>query len=79
MCTRFVYHGDDLITGFNFDIDLSVWKHKVIKERERFYIGILRRTECTILITGLIKMEMWEPCYMYMEILPEYIRTAQTV
>ena len=42
MCTRFVYHGDDLITGFNFDIDLSVWKHKVIKERERFYIGILR-------------------------------------
>lgn len=42
MCTRFVYHGDDLITGFNFDIDLSVWKHKVIEERDRFYIGILR-------------------------------------
>ena len=42
MCTRFVYHGDDMITGFNFDIDLSVWKHKVIEEKERFYIGILR-------------------------------------
>ena len=42
MCTRFVYRGNDMITGFNFDIDLSVWKHKVIKERERFYIGILR-------------------------------------
>ncbi len=42
MCTRFVYHGNDMITGFNFDIDLSVWKHKVIEERERFYIGILR-------------------------------------
>lgn len=47
MCTRFVYHGNfyhenDMITGFNFDIDLSVWKHKVMKERERFYIGILR-------------------------------------
>lgn len=42
MCTRFVYHGDDVLTGFNFDIDLSVWKHKVLKERERFYIGILR-------------------------------------
>ncbi len=42
MCTRFVYHGNDTITGFNFDIDLSVWKHKVIEERERFYIGILR-------------------------------------
>lgn len=42
MCIRFVYHGDDVITGFNFDIDLSVWKHKVIEEKERFYIGILR-------------------------------------
>lgn len=42
MCTRFVYRGNDIITGFNFDIDLSVWKHKVIKEKERFYIGILR-------------------------------------
>lgn len=30
MCTRFVYCGDDMITGFNFDIDLSVWKHKMI-------------------------------------------------
>lgn len=42
MCTRFAYHGNDMITGFNFDIDLSVWKHKVIMEKERFYIGILR-------------------------------------
>lgn len=42
MCTRFVFHGNDIITGFNFDIDLSVWKHKVIEEKERFYIGILR-------------------------------------
>lgn len=42
MCTRFVYRGDDMITGFNFDIDLSVWKHKVIEEKECFYIGILR-------------------------------------
>lgn len=42
MCTRFVYHGNDMITGFNFDIDLDVWNHKVIKEKDRFYIGILR-------------------------------------
>lgn len=42
MCTRFVYRGNDMITGFNFDIDLSVWKHKVIEEKECFYIGILR-------------------------------------
>ena len=34
MCTRFVYRGSDIITGFNFDIDLSVWTHKVIKERQ---------------------------------------------
>lgn len=42
MCTRFVYHGDDVITGFNFDIDLSVWTHRVMTEKERFYIRILR-------------------------------------
>lgn len=42
MCTRFVYCGNDIITGFNFDIDLAVWKHKVIEEKDRFYIGILR-------------------------------------
>ena len=42
MCTRFVYHGNDVITGFNFDIDLAVWKHRVIVEKDRFYIGILR-------------------------------------
>lgn len=42
MCTRFVYRGSDIITGFNFDIDLSVWTHKVMEEKERFYIGILR-------------------------------------
>ncbi len=43
MCTRFVYHAsDDILTGFNFDIDLSVWQHKIIKEKNRFYIGIMR-------------------------------------
>lgn len=42
MCTRFVCRGDDTITGFNFDIDLAVWNHKIIKKKDRFYIGILR-------------------------------------
>lgn len=42
MCTRFVYHGSDMITGFNFDIDLAVWEHKVIAEKDQFYIGIMR-------------------------------------
>ena len=42
MCTRFVYRGDNIVTGFNFDIDLDVWNHRIIKEEDRFYIGILR-------------------------------------
>lgn len=42
MCTRLVYHGNNIITGFNFGINLSVWNHRVIEEKERFYIGILR-------------------------------------
>ena len=45
MCTRFVYRGDDTITGFNFEIDLAVWDHKIITEKDRFYIGILRPDE----------------------------------
>ena len=32
MCTRFVYRGDDSITGFNFDIDPAVWDHLVMVE-----------------------------------------------
>ena len=43
MCTRFVFRGDsDMVTGFNFDIDLAVWDHRLVVERDRFYIGILR-------------------------------------
>lgn len=42
MCTRFVYRGNDIITGFNFDIDLAMYDHQVIKEKDCFYIGILR-------------------------------------
>ncbi len=42
MCTRFVYRGIDTITGFNFDIDPAVWNHRIIKEKDRFSIGILR-------------------------------------
>ena len=42
MCTRFVYRGDEVITGFNFDIDLDVWDHEIIKDKDCFFIGILR-------------------------------------
>lgn len=40
MCTRFVYNGNDTITGFNFDIDISEYEHKVFLEKDRFFIGI---------------------------------------
>lgn len=40
MCTRFVYNGSDTIVGFNFDIDLAVWTHTIVKEEDKFYIGI---------------------------------------
>lgn len=36
MCTRFVYRGDNIITGFNFDIDIVEWNHKVINTKMRF-------------------------------------------
>ena len=42
MCTRFVYRGDDTVTGFNFDIDPAEWDHKVIKERR----GSVRKHLC---------------------------------
>ena len=42
MCTRFVYRGDNIITGFNFDIDIVEWNHKVINTKDCFYIGIMR-------------------------------------
>ena len=40
MCTRFVCNGTDTVVGFNFVIDLSVWAHTVIIEKDRFFIGI---------------------------------------
>ena len=49
MCTRFVYNGNDTVVGFNFDIDLSVWTHTVITEKDRFFIGIKCQTISTIL------------------------------
>lgn len=42
MCIRFVYRGDDIITGFNFDIDPAVWDHQIITAPDRFYLGILQ-------------------------------------
>jgi hypothetical protein len=43
MGTRFVYRGNDTIIGFNFDIDLAVWEHRVFLRPGMFYIGIRNR------------------------------------
>lgn len=64
MCIRFVYRGDDIITGFNFDIDPAVWDHQIITAPDRFYLGILRPDGCATAITGSIKMETQGPCSM---------------
>lgn len=42
MCTRFVFNGTDTLNGFNFEIDLADWTHTILREKERFGIGIKR-------------------------------------
>ena len=78
MCTRFVYNGNDMITGFNFDIDLSVWDHTVITEENRFYIGIKMPDGLYHSFHGINKNGNVH-CYMCMTILPEYIEIILTV
>ena len=50
MCTRLVYSGENMITGFNFDIDLAVWNNRVLimasivtEMSERFYTCMVTR------------------------------------
>lgn len=40
MCTAIACKGDDLVYGFNFDIDPEVWKYSVHKTKAIFAIGI---------------------------------------
>ena len=42
MCTRFIFRGNDVITGCNFDIDCAEWNHKRHIEKVRFYLGNLQ-------------------------------------
>ena len=74
MCTRFVYNGKETIVGFNFDIDLTVWNHKIEKEKDRFYIGILRPDGVRHSYHGVNRNEMSEPYCMFTEIRREPIR-----
>ena len=57
MCIRFVYRGDDIITGFNFDIDPS-------PRPTASTLVFCGPTGCATAITGSIKMETQGPCSM---------------
>ena len=66
MCTRLVYSGENMITGFNFDIDLAVWNHRVLMDENRFYIGIMRPDGTITVIMASIVTEMSERFYTCM-------------
>ena len=67
MCTRFVFRSDTVITGFNFDIDLAVWNHRIVKESDCFYIGILRPDGMRHAYHGVTETGMREHCSMSTE------------
>lgn len=64
MCIRFVYRGDDIITGFNFDIDPAVWDHQIVTAPTASTLVFCGPTGCATAITGSIKMETQGPCSM---------------
>ena len=69
MCTRFVYRGDNTISGFNFEIvlDLAVWDHKIITEKDRFYRRSLHDGVRHSYDGVKTATEMSEPCCMFTE------------
>lgn len=79
MCTRFVYRGDEVITGFNFDIDPAVWDYQIMEEEDRFYIGILRPDGARHAYTVFTETAMPEHCCMSMEIPQGPMRTGKAV
>lgn len=40
MCTAIAFHGNDLLYGFNFDVDPAVWPYSVKKTNHYFAVGI---------------------------------------
>lgn len=40
MCTAFIKRGDDLLFGYNLDIDPAVWNYSIIKKKSIFTVGI---------------------------------------
>lgn len=62
MCTRFVYNGDNTVVGLNFDIDLSVWTHRVITEKEPGIGYRLERTKYSLITNySVLNPEITKP------------------
>lgn len=40
MCTAIAFRGDDLLYGFNLDIDPAVWQYSIKKTKDYFAVGI---------------------------------------
>ena len=40
MCTAFVRRGNDVVVGFNMDINIGAFEYKVFAEKDKFYVGI---------------------------------------
>lgn len=45
MCTAFVRKGNEVIVGFNMDINIDAFEYKIFKEKDMFYIGIKMNSE----------------------------------
>lgn len=54
MCTAIAKNGNDLIYGFNFDVDPEKWPYKVVKTKNYFGIGITLGST-TYLVHGINK------------------------
>ena len=40
MCTAFIHRGEDLLFGYNLDLDPAVWKYKLCKKSDLFTVTI---------------------------------------
>ena len=54
MCTAIAYNGDDLLYGFDLDIDPAVWQFSLHKTRSLFAVGITV-SKTTYLVHGVNK------------------------
>ncbi len=54
MCTAFVRRGNDVISGFNMDINLEALQYEIYAEDDAFYVGMtVSNTNLTVRIHGV--------------------------